>query len=277
MSHDLLMGVAFGVFSTLLLLGVVVWFGLRWIRGRLPSGLQPARPRPLKGWDYRMRLRTLKGEFVEASTFREQTLFLNFWATWCAPCVAELPSIERLIDRLADANVAFACVTTEPIEKVNAFIYRKPPRIPIYVLADDKPPIFETRSIPATFIVRDGDIISQHMGAARWDTDEMVTLLAGSPVLPSAKLRANWERRLPPIEVPWTHWRLFGEGGQETLIADVPAEDVAGAVRLVASNYRAFSQIFAVVIRFASDGSCVSSKTRTVISSSTDLESEAHR
>ena len=97
MRHDLLIGVALGVLLTLALLGVVSWFGLRLIRGRMPSGLQPAQPRPLKGWDYRMRLRTLENELVDASTFRDQTLFLNFWATWCAPCVAELPSIERLM------------------------------------------------------------------------------------------------------------------------------------------------------------------------------------
>jgi thiol-disulfide isomerase/thioredoxin len=268
--NDLLIGVALGVLLTLAVLGVVIWFGLRLIRGRMPSGLQPARPRPLRGWDYRMRLRTLENEVVEASAFREQTLFLNFWATWCAPCVAELPSIERLMDRLAGANVAFACVTTEPLEKVKAFASRKPAKIPIYVLVDDTPPIFETRSIPATFIVKGGDVISQHIGAARWDTDEMVSMLAGSPGLPLARLRAKWERRLPSVEPPWTHWRLFGEGDQETHIADVPAEDVAGAVRLVASNYRSFSQIFAVLIRFASDGSCVLSKPRTVISSSAD-------
>ena len=168
------------------------------------------------------------------------------------------------------ANVAFACVTSEPLEKVNAFTSRKPPRIPIYVLVDEKPLVFETRSIPATFIIKDGDVLLQHMGAARWDTDEMVAMLAGSPVPPPARLRAKWEGRLPPVEPPWTHWRLFGEADQETLIADVPAEDVAGAVRLVASNYRAFSQIFAVLIRFASDGPCVPSKPRTVISSSAD-------
>ena len=143
------------------------------------------------------------------------------------------------------------------------------------MLADDTPSIFETRSIPATFVVKDGDIFSQHVGAARWDTDEMVAMLAGSPVLPSVKLRAKWERRLPPVEPPWTHWRLFGEDDQETFIAHVPAEDVAGAVRLVASHYRSFSQIFAVLIRFASDGSCVS-KPRTAISSPADTSVE-HR
>ena len=236
----------------------------------MPSGLQPARARPLQGWDYRMRLRTLDGEIVNADAFRDQTLFLNFWATWCAPCVAELPSIERLVRRLDGAKVAFACVTSEPIEKVKAFASRRALKVPIYALLDEAPPIFETRSIPATFVIRNGDVISQHIGAARWDTDEIVALLLGSPPAASSRQRAYWERRLPAIEPPWTHWRLLGEGAEETFIADIPAEDVAGAVRVVAENHRSFHQVTALVIRVAPDGSCVLSKPRTVISSTKD-------
>ncbi len=217
-----------------------------------------------------MRLRTLGNQVIDASTFRDQTLFLNFWATWCAPCVAELPSIERLMSRLEGAGVAFACVTSEPLEKVSAFAARKSLKIPIYVLLDERPPIFETRSIPATFIVKNGDIISQHIGAARWDTDEVVEMLTSAPALPSARLRAKWERSLPAIEPPWTHWRLLGGDNQETFIADVPAEDVAGAIRLVTSNYRSSSKIVAELIRFASDGSCVPSKRRSAVASSAD-------
>ena len=175
------------------------------------------------------------------------------------------------MDRLAGANVAFACVTTEPLEKVKAFASRRPARIPIYVLADDTPPIFETRSIPATFIVKDGDIISQHIGAARWDTDEMVAMLAGAPVLPSARLRAKWERRLPRSNRLGPTGDCSVKAARRRLSPTYPAEDVAGAVppgglKLPIS----FSQIFAVLIRFASDGSCVPSTPRTVISSSAD-------
>jgi thiol-disulfide isomerase/thioredoxin len=242
------------------------------MRKRLSSGLAPARARTLQGWDYRMRLRTLENEIVNADTFRDRTLFLNFWATWCAPCVAELPSIERLVQRLEGSGVAFACVTSEPLEKVKAFVSRRSLKLPIYVLLDEAPPIFETRAIPATFVVRNGDVISQHIGAARWDTDEIIALLRGSPPAASSGVRAHWERRLPAIEPPWTHWRLLGEGDKETFIADIPAEDVAGAVRVVAENHRSYRRVTAHVIRFAPDGSCVPSMPRTVISSTKDSQ-----
>ena len=236
----------------------------------MSSGLQRAPARLLKGWDYRMRLRTLEGQIVDASRFREGTLFLNFWATWCAPCVAELPSIERLVRRLEGASVAFACVSKEPLDKVRAFAAGKPLKVPLYVLVDETPAIFETRSIPATFIVKDGDIISQHIGAARWDTDEVVAMLAGATPPPPAKVRATWEKRLPALEPPWTHWRLLGEGVTETLIADVPADDVAEAIRLVTLHHRSFRRISSEMVRFTSDGSCIVSKQRSVICSTDD-------
>jgi thiol-disulfide isomerase/thioredoxin len=270
LSGDLLIGVGVGVALTLVLLALTVWFWVRSMRKRMPSELQPARPRQLQGWDYRMRLRTLENGTVSAETFRDRTLFLNFWATWCAPCVAELPSIERLVQRLGESTVAFACVTTEPLEKVKSFAAGRGLKLPIYVLLDETPPIFETRSIPATFVVRGGDVISQHIGAARWDTDEMVALLLGSPPSPSTRLRSKWEQRLPALEPPWTHWRLLGEGETETFIADIPAEDVAEAVRTVAGSYRSFRKVTAELVRFASDGSCVRSSRRSVIASPTD-------
>ena len=271
MKRDLLIGIALGVLLALGLLAVAFWLVYRRIKNRISSGLEPARARSLKGWDYRMRLRTMDDQILDASTFRDRPLFLNFWATWCAPCVAELPSIERLVSRLEGTNVAFVCVSTEPLEKVKAFAARKPLNVPFYVLVDEPPAVFDTRSIPATFIVKDGDIVLQHIGAPRWDTEEIIQMLSGSSALPSAKLRARWESRLPAVEPPWTHWRLFGDDAAETFIADVPVEDVGGAVRLVVENHRSFGRISTELVRFAGDGSCVLSKRRNVIYSSNDL------
>src|SRR5204863_1752610 len=92
---------------------------------RVRGGLEPAPARSLQGWNYRMRLRNLENQDVDADTFRARTLFLNFWATWCAPCVAELPSIGRLMERVAGTDVACACGSGEPLETVKAFATRR--------------------------------------------------------------------------------------------------------------------------------------------------------
>jgi thiol-disulfide isomerase/thioredoxin len=261
------------VILTLALLALAAWVFMRWVGKRLGSELRPAPARSLQGWDYRMRLRTLDDESIEASLFRDRTLFLNFWATWCAPCVAELPSIARLVQRLEGTDVAFACVTTEPLSRVKAFAERRALKLPIYVLVDEPPAIFQTQAIPATFVVRNGDVISQHIGAARWDTDDMVALLTGAPVEASSRLRSRWEVRLPAIEPPWTHWRLLGVNDGETFIADIPAEDVAAAVRTVTANHRSFRKVVAELVRFGDDGCCILSKQQVVICSRNDRAS----
>ena len=57
----------------------------------------------------------LNDQPVPFSRFKGKTVFLNFWATWCGPCVSEMPSIEELAKnpRLRDKNIAFVCVSRD--------------------------------------------------------------------------------------------------------------------------------------------------------------------
>src|SRR6516225_3845179 len=68
-TRDLLIGVGLGVILTLALLALAAWVFMRWVGKRLGSELRPAPARSLQGWDYRMRLRTLDDESIEASLF----------------------------------------------------------------------------------------------------------------------------------------------------------------------------------------------------------------
>ena len=97
----------------------------RLLHGGLQRKLKPINPDSLRGWDYDMELRYLDGRYVYGTSFGGRVVFLNFWATWYAPCVAELPSIERLMGSGVDAGVAFACITGEEPEKVRVFLKAK--------------------------------------------------------------------------------------------------------------------------------------------------------
>ncbi len=141
-----------------------------------PSLKKPLEPRRA---DYRWTLRTLDGQAVEFSRYRGQTVFLNLWATWCPPCVAELPSIDSLAANARLKGVAFVCVATNDSElAVRSFVKRQQMKVPVLVSVDPPPEPFLTEAIPATFVIGpDGRILSQEVGAAQWDLPEVVDFL----------------------------------------------------------------------------------------------------
>ncbi|TAJ13267.1 TlpA family protein disulfide reductase [Marinilabiliaceae bacterium JC017] len=98
-----------------------------------------------------------------------KTIFLNFWATWCPPCIAELPSINKLYELYGD-DVAFFFITNEEPETVRSFLEKRGYDLPVYILKDRVPEIFYSRSIPASYLIsQKGQIIMKKQGAANWD------------------------------------------------------------------------------------------------------------
>jgi thiol-disulfide isomerase/thioredoxin len=146
----------------------------------------PGNRQPLEGSgidlpaDYNWTLADLSEQPVQFSRFKGKTVFLNIWATWCGPCVGEMPSIARLADnpRLKDKNVEFVCVSTDDsIDKVVQFVRDK--NWPMTVLrARSLPPVFTTEAIPATYIITpDGRIVAAEVGANDWDRADVVAFL----------------------------------------------------------------------------------------------------
>jgi thiol-disulfide isomerase/thioredoxin len=120
--------------------------------------------------DYRWSVWTLDGSEVALSQFKGKVLFLNFWATWCQPCIAEMPSIQSLYDSLRHENVAFLLISHEDDTIVRQFMEKKRFTFPIYLQKGESPRLFQTDVIPATFILnRDGGLVFKHVGSAKWN------------------------------------------------------------------------------------------------------------
>ncbi len=180
-SHGLILGLLIG---PLALVGLVFLLARR-VRRRLDARLDPP-PLPTASWDYAMELVDLDGEPADLRGAAGSVLVLNFWATQCAPCVAEMPGLQRLRDATADLGVRFALVTREPRDVARRFAQARALDLPIYVLAGEPPACFESRAVPATFVLdRRGRIALRHVGAAAWDAEEVVAFVRDLATAPA--------------------------------------------------------------------------------------------
>lgn len=128
--------------------------------------------------EYQWVVKTLGGEDFSLEKAKGQVMFLNFWATWCPPCVAEMPSIQRLYDEVKDTGIAFVCISQEEPSRVKKFVDHFEYTFPVYTLKGKVPSVYATRGIPATFIVgRDGKIALRHVGSAKWDDERCVAFI----------------------------------------------------------------------------------------------------
>ena len=146
-------------------------------RNRPPSLEGSGINRPAEyGWS----LEDLKQQPVRFSRFEGKTVFLNVWATWCGPCVGEMPSIARLAanPRLKGKNIEFVCVSVDDsAETVRHYVADQ--NWPMTVLhTRSLPPVFQTDGIPATFIIAPGGrIVAAEVGSSDWDRPEVVSFL----------------------------------------------------------------------------------------------------
>ena len=104
-------------------------------------------------------------------------VFVNIWATWCPPCIAELPAIMELYDAYGD-KVSFVLATGESPEKVKAFLLKNNYNNSPFYFYRNLPVEFQTESIPTTFIVdKSGKVVLVKKGAARWNSGKIKELL----------------------------------------------------------------------------------------------------
>ncbi len=124
----------------------------------------------LQDLDYNWTLARSADEPLNFSDLQEKVVFLNFWATWCPPCVAELPEIQRAYDKYGD-RIAFVLVSNQEPSVVEAFMDKHGYKLPIFYLGAKTPEAFNHRALPTTFILsKDARIVSKKTGAANWDS-----------------------------------------------------------------------------------------------------------
>lgn len=124
----------------------------------------------------------LDGKTVAFESLQGQVIFLNIWATWCPPCIAEMPNIQKLYDKVGSDKIAFVMLSVDEggRAKVKKFIDRKGYTFPVYLPASQFPQEFYSNAIPTTFIISpEGKIVAKQEGMAEYDTKEVREYLQG--------------------------------------------------------------------------------------------------
>jgi thiol-disulfide isomerase/thioredoxin len=128
--------------------------------------------------DYNLKLTDRDGNVHSLEEFKGKVIFLNFWATWCPPCVAEMPSINKLHEEMGD-DVAFVLLSfDDDFEKAKAFDKRKGYDLPIYAPASNLPAMFQSSALPTTYVIdAKGNLALTHKGMADYSDPEFKNFL----------------------------------------------------------------------------------------------------
>lgn len=130
---------------------------------------------------YDFKLLDAQGKTVSFEEFKGKTIFLNLWATWCPPCIAEMPDINDLYGKMDLNEVVFVMISRDDdFQKALNFTKKKEYDFPVYSLATRMPQVFESNTIPTTFIISpEGKIVAVRKGMAKYDSEEFRNFLIG--------------------------------------------------------------------------------------------------
>jgi len=118
------------------------------------------------------------GKSITISSLKGKVVFINFWATWCQPCVKEMPTIQALKDAFKD--VVFLTVDIDgDFPKSNAYMEKKNYTLPVYAAPTAVPREYYYHTIPATDILnKNGEIVWRTDGGFDYSSPEVKKILA---------------------------------------------------------------------------------------------------
>ncbi|QQG36122.1 MAG: TlpA family protein disulfide reductase [Micavibrio aeruginosavorus] len=173
--------------ATLALILLTTWY----IDGRARVGAVPERRSAAEaaaGTAPDMTLTTLKSAHVRLYDYRGKIVLLNFWATWCAPCIAEFAQFQNLAKQMPDDVVILAVSIDERRSDIDKFIHRYLPsldRTPNLILFHDAGQVisqdmFQTIRVPETIIINPEMKMARKVAGLSftWDSQETIAYLS---------------------------------------------------------------------------------------------------
>ncbi|MCB0631407.1 MAG: TlpA disulfide reductase family protein [Saprospiraceae bacterium] len=155
-------------------------------RGILATGLmQPRTEQPtadLPVPNLNIELEDANGQVLNMQQFQGKVLFINLWATWCPPCLAEMPNIDQLYTDLEpEKDIVFLMLSTDQdFSKAVQHVADKGFNFPVYQIRRNWPPELNSSTLPTTFVIdKQGRLVLAHRGMAKYNTSDFKAYLRG--------------------------------------------------------------------------------------------------
>ena len=124
----------------------------------------------------KVKLLDLKGSSFSLEQFKGKTIFLNFCATWCKPCIVEMPTIEKAQNILNKEDIVFLIASGESADEIDAF--KKVHSFKFNYLQVQNSEELAIESLPTTFIFnQDGELVFSESGYRKWDEKNNIEMI----------------------------------------------------------------------------------------------------
>lgn len=134
-------------------------------------------PQQLDESTFDWQLIDLNGNKHNLSDYKGEVIFINYWASWCAPCLAETSQFQQLYADYG-SKVKFLFISNEEQQIVANYANNKKIELPIFTPITQYPNQLQTSSLPTTFIInKQGVLVLKKTGIAQWDGSDSRRIL----------------------------------------------------------------------------------------------------
>ncbi len=124
----------------------------------------------------KIRITELNNNPIDLSKYKGKIIFINFWATWCKPCIQELPFIQKAMDKVKSEDVVFFFASNEAVDEIEAF--KKTHSYNFHYVRLENLEELNIMTLPTTYIFNpDGELVFSEMGYRKWDSKDNVELI----------------------------------------------------------------------------------------------------
>ena len=162
------------IFLIVILFGILILLQTKDSFYNVSSGSQVAKGLPAPNFS----LPDLDGKMVSLSDYRGKVVLLNIWATWCPPCVEEMPSMEKLYQELQGEGFEILAVSIDESGAQDVLPFMKKHKLSFPALIDSRgtlKDLYQTTGVPESFIIdKDGILVEKVIGPRDWAVPEAI-------------------------------------------------------------------------------------------------------